>query len=293
MKTLETSGGLIAYDERGGGHPIVTLAAGGHTHRDYDELRNLLPARYRSIALDWPGHGASPPGRQPATAMLFADIAEEAIASLAPEGAVVVGSSVGGYAAARLALRRPELVKGLVLLGGGGFQGRGLKRRTLYGLMARPFVLRTVYPLFATRYMRVQTDADWLALQTAIASTRTDPGLRALSELWRSFASPAYDLRDQARNIGAATLVLWGRRDPVFSQTIGRQIKDTIPNARFRVLDTGHLPHTSNPVAVAAAVVPFADAVTESRPARPRQAARHRLAMPYQTRSPDGAQPAR
>ena len=44
--------------------------------------------------------------------MTFADVAEEAVERLAPSGAVVVGNSVGGFSAARLAIRRPELVGG-------------------------------------------------------------------------------------------------------------------------------------------------------------------------------------
>ena len=56
--------------------------------------------------------------------MRFADVAEELVERLAPEGAVVVGNSVGGFAAGRLAIRRPELVRGLVLVDSGGFLGR-------------------------------------------------------------------------------------------------------------------------------------------------------------------------
>ena len=41
----------------GTGPPIVLLPSGAHDHHDYDELRALLPARLRSIALDWPAHG--------------------------------------------------------------------------------------------------------------------------------------------------------------------------------------------------------------------------------------------
>lgn len=260
MDCLETASGLIAYDERGSGHPIVLLGGGGHSHRDYDELRKLFPRRFRSIGLDWPAHGASPPARGSVSAMRLADIAEEVVECLTPQGAVVVGNSVGGYAAARLAIRRPELVKGLVIINGVGFQGRGPKLRAVCALMGRPWLLRWVYPLFSSWYMRVQTDTGRRALETAVATSRTDPGGRALGELWQSYVSPEHDLRQQARAIAAPTLVLWGRHDPLISHSIGQKIEKTIPNARLRLLDTGHLPHTSDPVGVAAALIPFADA---------------------------------
>src|SRR5579859_1641357 len=110
MKMLETSIGAIAYDESGEGRPIVLLPSGAHDHHDYDELRERLPARFRSIALDWPSHGQSPPGTGEASAMRFADVVEEVVSALAPDGAVIAGNSVGGFCGARLAIRRPELV---------------------------------------------------------------------------------------------------------------------------------------------------------------------------------------
>jgi len=86
MPLLHTSSGPIAYDERGAGAPIVLLASGAHDRHDYDELRGRIPAHFRTIALDWPSHGESPPGDHPGTAMCLADIAEETVERLAPEG---------------------------------------------------------------------------------------------------------------------------------------------------------------------------------------------------------------
>jgi pimeloyl-ACP methyl ester carboxylesterase len=262
MALLDTSSGPVAYDQRGDGPAIVLLPSGAHDYHDYDELRALLPDRFRTIALDWPGHGASPLGEGPATAMRFADVAQEVVERLAPEGAIVVGNSVGGFAAARLAARRPELVKGLVVIDGGGFGGRPPHVRAFCALMAQPWFLRRIYPAFSARYMRARTDADRRARDTGVATTRADPGLRAVSELWRSFASPEHDLREEAKAITVPTLVLWGRRDPVIPLKLGRRVATTIPDAQLVVLNSGHVPHTTDPAGVAAALTPFAEAAT-------------------------------
>jgi pimeloyl-ACP methyl ester carboxylesterase len=259
MKSLHTSSGPIAYDDSGDGHPVVLLPSGGHDHRDYDELRALLPSRFRSISLDWPGHGSSPPGAGPASAMRFADATEALVEALAPDGAVVVGNSVGGFSAARLAIRRPELVRGLVLIDTGGFVGRGPQIRVFCGLMARRWFLRRIYPAFSARYMRARTDADRRARERAIATTREDPGLRAVSELWRSFVSPEHDLRAETGHIQAPTLLIWGRHDPVIPLRYGQQLERAIADARLVAIDSGHVPHTTDPGGVAAELVPFAD----------------------------------
>jgi len=266
METLETPTGPVAYDDRGAGLPIVLLPSGAHDHHDYDELRALLPPGQRSIALDWPAHGASPAGTGAATVSRFADIAEQLVEHVAPEGAVVVGNSVGGFSATRLAIRRPDLVRGLVIIDGGGFVGRPPQVRAFCALMSRPWFLRRVYPAFSSWYMRSVTDADRRARDTGVATTRADPGLRAVAELWGSFASPDHDLRAAASAITAPTLVIWGRRDPVIPVKAGRRIAATIPGATIAELDTGHVPHTTDPKAVADLLVPFAERALE--PAR-------------------------
>lgn len=276
MPLLETSTGPIAYDVQdsgshaaeAGGDPqsttIVLLPSGAHDRHDFDELRTLLPGRFRTISLDWPAHGESPPGNAPATAMRFADVTEELVEQLAPGGAIVLGNSVGGFSAARLALRRPELVQGLVLVDAGGFVGRPPHVRAFCALMGRPGFLRAVYPAFSRRYMRARTAADARARDTAIATTRSDPGLTAINELWRSFASPEHDLRRQAASIAMPTLLIWGRRDPVIPARVGRRLARTIPGARLVELDTGHVPHTTDPERFAAELVRFADEVFAS-----------------------------
>jgi pimeloyl-ACP methyl ester carboxylesterase len=258
---LETSAGTIAYDERGDGAPLVLLPSGAHERRDFDELRALLPDRFRTIALDWPAHGESPAGPGVASAMAFADAAEALVETVAPGGgAVVLGNSVGGFSAARLALRRPELVRGLVLVDAGGFAPHTPLVRAFCALMSRPGFLRRFYPTFARRYMRPRTEADRRALKAAIATTRQDPGLRTVCDLWASFVAPEHDLRREAGSIAAPTLVVWGRRDPVIPLRVGKRLAASIPDARLVVLDTGHVPQTSDPEGFAAELTPFADA---------------------------------
>jgi pimeloyl-ACP methyl ester carboxylesterase len=127
--------------------------------------------------------------------------------------------------------------------------------------MARPRFLRAIYPSFSARYMRARTDADRRARDASVVTTRRDPGLRAVSELWRSFASREHDLREDAARISAPTLLLWGTRDPVIPLRVGTRLQREIRGARLVEFDTGHVPHTTDPARVAAELVPFADAV--------------------------------
>jgi pimeloyl-ACP methyl ester carboxylesterase len=151
----------------------------------------------------------------------------------------------------------------LVLVDSGGFLGRPPQVRAFCALMARPRFLRAIYPWFANRYMRPRSDEDRRVRDLGIATTREDPGLRAVSELWRSFPSAEHDLRAEAPSISAPTLILWGKRDPVIPLKVGRWLAGAIPGAELTVFDTGHAPHVSDPEGFAARLIPFADAALE------------------------------
>ena len=259
-ETIDTPAGPVTYDLRAAAPgapplpPLVLLPSGGHDRRDFDELREHL-VELTTIAVDWPAqNGSAPFATGSASAMRFADLAEALVARIAPDGAILAGNSVGGFAAARMAIRRPELVRGLVLIDTGGFSARSPAERVFCALMGRPRFLRAIYPGFASAYMRVRTDADRRARATALATTREQASLRALSELWASFASPEHDLRARAGDIAAPTLLLWGRRDPVIPLRIARRAHELIAGSRLVVLDAGHVPHTTDPAGVAEAI---------------------------------------
>lgn len=64
-------------------------------------------------------------------------------------------------------------------------------------------------------------------------------------------------------------LLIWGRHDPVIPLRVDRKAAALVPGSQLAVLDTGHVPHVSDPEAGAAAMMPFADAVFGPGPAAP------------------------
>lgn len=260
MLTISTSVGQAAYDSRGSGPAVVLLPSGAHDRHDYDEVRKLLPSRFRSISIDWPGHGESPAWSHPADELRLTRLVEEILESLAPDGAVLVGNSIGGNVAARLAIKRPDLVSGLMLIDAGGFEGLQILGRAFCALMSQPWFVRAIYPGFSRWYMRPRTDADRRARASAIATTRSPAGRKAVSEMWHSFNLPDHDLRAQAGQITTPTIVMWGRKDPVLPVRVAETAHDLINGSKLVVIDSGHSPHTTNPAAVAAELVPVLEA---------------------------------
>src|SRR4051812_37596215 len=122
MPTLTTRAGTVAYSDAGSGRAVLLLLlhATLHDRHDFDPIIDALARRHRVFAIDWPGHGESA-AAECITGPLLADVLEDIVDELSLKQVVIIGNSVGGSAAARLAITRPELVKGLVLVNTGGF----------------------------------------------------------------------------------------------------------------------------------------------------------------------------
>ena len=106
----------VAQGDRSG-VPVVLLHAWGESLGSFDRLLPLLPATIHAVAMDQRGHGAAD---QPADGYTLVDLADDVEAFMDAAGlsaAVLVGSSSGGYVAQQVAVRSPDRVNGLVLVG--------------------------------------------------------------------------------------------------------------------------------------------------------------------------------
>ena len=267
MTTIQTRAGRVAYRELGSGPTVLLLHATLHDGRDFDPVVESLARRYRTIAVDWPGHGDSDPV-EPALepgAPLFADVLEDVVDGLGISRAVLIGNSVGGFAAARLAIYRPDCVAGLILVNSGGFVPWNPLSRMFCRMLGRPALFRATAPLFVRGYMKAQTDSDRAIVERAIAKAKTADGLRTAAALWRSFATPGHDLRGRAAELTVPTLIVWGRKDTAISLRAGYATRDAIPGSRLEILDTGHVVFSSDPQGFLAVAEPFLASVASRR----------------------------
>lgn len=266
MDTIRTRTGLVAYESSGSGTPLLLLHANPGDHRDFDAIIPPLAQGYRVIAVDWPGYGESPAIQPPSatSAMRFADALEDLIAGLGLEHIILVGNSVGGYAAARFAITHPDQVEALVLVSSGGFTAYTLVSRVFSRLKGTEFLTRRIATRFAEAYLK-KRNAHTAAILARTEAGRKNPAtVAADAAVWRSFLDPAHDLRARAKAITAPTLVISGKYDPVIrSDADAQTAANCIPGARLVVLETGHEPFAEDPDAFLNVVLPFLQEVTE------------------------------
>jgi pimeloyl-ACP methyl ester carboxylesterase len=237
------------------------LPANGHSADDFEPIAGRLAERHKVVALDWPGMGRSPAPEEPSAivASSLADVVEDVVDGLGLRDLSLIGHSVGGFAAARLAIRRPEVVRALVLVDTGGFGDTGLVERIFCGIKGRPAVTRAIEARFARHHTGTRTPSA-RALVERIEASRQRPGYaEVVAAVWRSFVLPESSLRDHAGDIRAPTLVAWGADDPVIPLAVGRRVAESIAGAELVTFATGHSPFVDEPEAFVRAIMTFLD----------------------------------
>ena len=124
----ETRGARLRYLAAGEGETLLLVHGLGGSAPNWLALAPLLLPGRRLLVPELPGHGGSDPLPAAASLTAYAD----GLAALLDGPAAVVGHSLGGAIALRLAVRRPELINALVLAGAAGISSG--TRRARYGL---------------------------------------------------------------------------------------------------------------------------------------------------------------
>ena len=104
---ISTRLGDIVVETTGQGPLVLLVPAAGRAADDFAPVIATLAPRFEVATIDWPSHGASPGAKDPARATaLAAAAALREVADALGEPAIVIGHSLGGFAAAKLAIDR-------------------------------------------------------------------------------------------------------------------------------------------------------------------------------------------
>lgn len=258
--------GRIAYDRAGEGPVVVMVPGMGDLRSTYRfVVPDLVAAGFTAVSVDLRGHGDSDVGFGS-----YGDVeTAEDLAALLDElaaPAVVVGNSMGAGAAAYLAAARPELVRGLVLVGPFVRNGQmsAFQRIAMRVALARPWVAPAWKSYVPSLYAghRPEDFADHLA---EIVSSLKRPGYAsAFASLARTLDHDPVEQR--LGEVQTPTLVVMGELDPDFpdAEAEARWIARTLGGEVVMVPDAGHYPHAQRPDLVGPAVVDFAGKVHTS-----------------------------
>ena len=242
-------GGLkLCYQEQGEGPPVVILPGLG-TSIDYWQLNIPALARsHRVLAVDLPGLAKSD---KPEASYDLEWMTDRLVAFMDARNvpkADVIGGSMGGHLAMLMALKHPERVGKLVLMGTSGVWPKPgiLLDLALKGLWNDTIVtdhMRRNWPGIFARIVRHQTPvaARILAYQMSVRAVGTAFGAegRAASRALRSIFY--HSLRDRLSELRNPTLLIFGQHDPIHVPADGQYMAAHMPNARLVVVpDAAH-----------------------------------------------------
>jgi pimeloyl-ACP methyl ester carboxylesterase len=244
METFEAGTGRNLLVLHGGGGPQTVANLAGH-----------LAERAHVLAPTLPGWNGTPRPPQLDRVTAYADKFLRYLEYRELTNIVVVGSSVGGWLAAEIALRdTAHRIAGLVVINGGGIAVPDHPITNITGL-APPDLAKLSFhdpAKFAAGAppMTPERIAMMRANQATLAAIAGDPYMHDPTLLSR------------LSGIRVPTLVLWGASDGVFSVGYGRAYAAAIPGARFELIaEAGHLPHLEQPAITFRAIDQFVDTV--------------------------------
>lgn len=262
MPEIEANGIRLFYIDRGSGPETVVFS---HSyvvdHRHFAAQIEALTPRYRVIAYDHRDHGQS---QRVSGTYDLDDLTADGIALIEELGVGPchwVGLSTGGFVGLRLALRRPELLRSLVLASTSAepeVAVRRLKYRLLLLIVRTlgfgPVMGATTKAMFSSAFV---TSAERAAERALWQQRFTDNDPAALTRFaeaifWRDDVSP------RLGEIRVPTLVVHGEDDAALPLARAHAMADGIPGARLAVIPGGgHLCSVDAEPAFTAAVEEF------------------------------------
>lgn len=248
MKDRITVGGVrLAVEIQGDGAPLLLLNGIGLDMSSWAPQVAALARSNRVIAFDARGAGRSdaPPGPY-STAQMAAD-ALGLLDALGVQRAHVLGFSMGGLVAQRLAAGWPERVESLVLAASAArLPPRArhvidLWSRLLQAGVEREILLRVQFAwVFSERLL-----ADTATVTELIEALASLPGPSPVGFAGQAAACLDHDATGLLERIVAPCLVLAGREDALLPVPVSEALARAIPGARLAVLDGGGHAFTS------------------------------------------------
>lgn len=233
----------------GSGPAVVLSNSLGSDHRMWDAQVAELEKHFTVVRYDTRGHGASPVPTGPYSIDDLTDDLVALLDRLDIERAHVVGLSLGGMTAMRLAARNPERVDRMVLL------CTGAHLPPAQGWIDRAATVRAggsvaVAEAVVARWFSPGYSGDRTYWQQMVAATDAE-GYAACCE-----AIATLDIREQLQGIAAPTLAIAGSEDPATPPAVLASIADAVPGARLFVVEqAAHLANAEQPAIITSAII--------------------------------------
>lgn len=262
MPTIHANGVELHYTEHGQGDTTLVFSHGFlMNHRMFEHQIAALAKHFRVIAYDHRCHGDSEVVRRPFGIYDLTDDCAALIDALVGAPVHFVGMSTGGYVGTRLMVRRPDLLRRVVLID------------TASGDEPKASLRQYNWMLTAVRWLGVRPVMSRALPMLMGPELRADPARRDEVRGWQAsirkldrhglyhFGHAIFGRDSVTSAIGGfdhPVLVLVGEHDVPTPVSKARELVAALPDARLQIIPrAGHTSPVEEPEAVTAAVEGF------------------------------------
>ncbi len=248
MSSIVTDQGILHYEAYGRGAPVILLHGWINSWDVWRDTMIAIPdlGRYKVYALDFWGFGESAKqSAQTHQIQSYADMVSQFMEIMGIEEAPVFGHSMGGTVTLILALKDPQRVKKVAIVGS-PINGNSLN--IFLKLSGVGWIARLVWRLPA-----IKTLVMWLVLAgdsvrvremifRDIGKTNAESFFRSIGDLRRT------DLRGQMHKLSVPTLGVFGVHDNIVNPNQSRLLAKHVPQARLVMMQASrHFPMLDEP----------------------------------------------
>jgi len=230
---VKINGLNIEYKTVGEGDPILILHGWGSFADRWRTVAKLLAGYNFSVIIpDLPGFGNS---NAPDSVWGFDDyckLVEEFRKALGLGKIRLLGHSFGGNIAITYAIKHPENLVKLYLVGAASIRDETVRKKTVYAASKTFRFLRFIEPLKKFIYRIIKSDYG------------TAKGI--MKKIYLKVIK--IDLRDRLSEVKTETLLIWGERDNITPLSHARMIQEGIAGSRLEIVPRlGHNLHSEAP----------------------------------------------
>jgi pimeloyl-ACP methyl ester carboxylesterase len=228
--------------------PVIFIHGSGGNAGLWQKAMNGLGEKYRSIAVDLPGHGSSR-GEGFESVAEYGDFVKDFLEALGLKKAVLGGHSLGGAIVQDIALRYPQKLKALLLIGTGARLRVMPEALELMRKMGSGEVPPKFHPWGfsekASPEIIAEGEKEW---------SKTGSLVRYHDFL----ACDRFDIMAEVEKIRLPSLIACGKEDRLTPVKYSQFLNQKLPGSRMELIDgAGHLVMLEKPGALTQAILNF------------------------------------
>jgi pimeloyl-ACP methyl ester carboxylesterase len=240
VSSITTDQGIVHYEVFGRGRPVILLHGWLGSWGLWQDTMAYLGCHYRTYALDFWGFGESGKNLDSYAVTDFVDLVDQFMERLGILSAPLVGHSMGGTVSLGVAIKYPQRVSKVVVIGSpihGSSLALMLKLAGYRPIAFMVYNLMTLLKLGIRIAAPIITrDPRWPGMiDRDLSRTTLESFLLSIASLRRT------DLRPSLHHIEVPTLGMFGARDVIVNPNQWKPLQDGVPDIQVaRFLNAGH-----------------------------------------------------